>query len=103
MSTAGLYMLIAVSVAVIAFVVWPLLFSTNRTLSMEELASPLTEEYQGTLDALRALDFDFQTGKILEEDHRLQRAQLVARGAELLRILDQSPVAPSKTKTKNRK
>ncbi len=39
-------------------------------------------------DAIRELDFDHQTGKIDDEDYRLQRERWVERGIAVLKALD---------------
>ncbi len=92
MSTAGLFLSLAISVTVLAFVLWPLLFGTTKPkASATSEDSDLQTDREAILDTLRTLDFDFQTGKILEEDYRLQRAQLVARGADVLRQIDEMP------------
>jgi hypothetical protein len=58
-------------------------------------ADHLLAEYEQTLTALRDLDFDHATGKIADEDHAPQRAQLAAQGAALLRQLDALGIQPA--------
>lgn len=50
--------------------------------------SALMAERDRLLGALQELDFDYALGKIPEEDYPAQRAQLLQRGAEILRSLD---------------
>jgi hypothetical protein len=90
MSAAGLFMLLAISVAVIAFIIWPLVFAAPESRPVSTVQS-LQNEREAVLDALQALDFDYQTGKLLEEDYRVQRAALVARGTDILRQIDELP------------
>jgi hypothetical protein len=102
MSTAGLFMLLAIGVGVIAFVLWPVLFAGNAAQSASDGAiQTLQDEREAILETLRTLDFDYQTGKLVEDDYRVQRSRLVAHGAEILRQIDQLP-AP-KTNRKSRK
>jgi hypothetical protein len=50
--------------------------------------SALLAERDRILNALQELDFDHVLGKIPDEDYPAQRAQLLQRGAEVLRKLD---------------
>jgi ribosomal protein L32 len=49
-----------------------------------EQSQTLKERRQNILYALRELDFDFQTGKVIEQDHRALRARLMAEAAWLI-------------------
>jgi hypothetical protein len=51
-------------------------------------ADRLRAEYEDLLAELRDLEFDHATGKINAEDFALLRAQLVARGADVLKQLE---------------
>ena len=95
MSTAGLFVLFALTIGVLAFIAWPLMTRTDAD-SVEaplpdattDLEVRLQRDYDATLVTLRDLDFDFQTGKLTEVDYYLQREALVTRGADLLRQID---------------
>lgn len=89
MSSAGLFILIAVGVGVLAFVLWPLVFGGVRDPNTSHSARALHDQREAILDAIRVLDFDFQTGKIIEDEYRLQRASLVTHGADILRQIDE--------------
>lgn len=52
----------------------------NRTVEKED---PHTRKI-ATYAAIRDLDFDFQTGKVTDEDYQLVRAQLVNEAAQLV-------------------
>ena len=56
--------------------------------------SSLLAERERLLNALQELDFDFQLGKIPEEDYPVQRADLLHKGADVLKKLDS--LAPSR-------
>jgi hypothetical protein len=55
----------------------------------EHEISTLLAERDRILNSLQELDFDYAVGKIPEEDYPTQRASLVARGAAVLRRLDE--------------
>ena len=102
MSVAGIMVLIAMALGVLTFVTWPLITQAAASNSSQygDQSSPadggqlaanlaaLHSTYDQTLTTIRDLDFDFQTGKLLAEDHRQQRATLVATAADLLRKID---------------
>jgi rubrerythrin len=50
--------------------------------------SALMAEYDRMVNTLQEIDFDNTLGKIPAEDFPIQRAELLAKGAELLRKLD---------------
>jgi hypothetical protein len=110
MSAAGLFVLVGVSVGVAAFILWPLVFGAAAQAEIEAIAArdraladapasqtALQHQHQAILDELRAVEFDYQTGKLLAEDYQKDRARLVALGAETLRAIDALKNAPVKT------
>src|SRR5579864_6962815 len=96
MSTAGLFVLFALTIGVLTFIAWPLMTRTDSPDTVEagppdgviDSASRLQRDYGATLITLRDLDFDFQIGKLTAADYGPQREALVARGADLLRQID---------------
>lgn len=96
MSTAGLFVLFALTIGVLTFIAWPLMTRTDSPGTIEagppdgviDSVSRLQRDYDATLITLRDLDFDFQTGKLTTADYGPQREMLVARGADLLRQID---------------
>jgi len=95
MSVAAIFVLLAVTVGVLAFVLWPLISrsavasgSPSAELIVDPALPGLLREYQGVLGTVRDLDFDFQTGKLLTDDYQQQRVQLTTQGADLLRQID---------------
>lgn len=93
MSTAGLFVLLALTVGVLTFIAWPLIAGTDKAESeapdmAADSPAGLQREYDATLVTLRDLDFDFQTGKLAAADYHSQREGLMVRGAELLRQID---------------
>jgi RNA polymerase-binding transcription factor DksA len=61
-------------------------------------SSALMAERDRVINALQELDFDFKLGKIPDEDYPVQRAELLQKGAEILRKLD--TVAPTGSRAK---
>ena len=86
----GLAMLIAVA----AFVAQPLVVRSRALPSSESPRDKLLAERDALYVSLRDLDFDFQTGKLLEVDYRAAREQYVVRGVEILKQLDAAEVRP---------
>jgi hypothetical protein len=49
---------------------------------------------EALLDAIRALDFDHETGKMPDEEFETQRAHLMSEAAATLQALDSLPAVP---------
>jgi hypothetical protein len=82
----------AIAVIVAAYVAQPLLVKARVNATAED--SPrerLLAERDTVYAAIRDLDFDFQTGKLLEVDYRAVRDKYAARGVEILKELDAMP------------
>jgi hypothetical protein len=72
----------------VAFVIaWPVLRRLPPTGPALHTDS-LDREHETILGALRDLDFDQATGKVDAEEYTLQRASLMAQGAEVLKQLE---------------
>ena len=94
MSIGSFILALAFIVAIGMIVAWPLITNTKeKNDSGTRNLSPLQEQYDAVVMSLRDLDFDFQTGKLLDADYQLQRERLVQMGADLLRQLDEQGVA----------
>jgi hypothetical protein len=93
MNLAAIIIGVAIAVAVAAYVAEPLIRGQrdrkHQTSNINYQGADLELEYRATLEAIRELDFDFQTGKIVEEDYQLLRERYVLQGAALLQKLDQ--------------
>jgi len=83
----GLAMLIAVA----AYIAQPLAGRSRALPSSESPRDKLLAERDALYVTIRDLDFDFQTGKLLETDYRSMREKHVARGVEILKQLDATP------------
>jgi hypothetical protein len=84
---------IVLAVAAFAFVMAPLWRRAGRPAEQPAEAPELTElvhERDVTLKTLRDLDFDYQLGKLSEEDYQALRAQYAVQGVAILQELDAS-------------
>ena len=91
MNIGSLLVALAIVIAVLPFVLEPLLRKPAKnalSLSTANGNDP-TEEHRAVLLALRDLDFDYQLGQVTEEDYKLLRAQLVAQAARFLQQQEQ--------------
>lgn len=90
MDIAAILIGVAMAALVAAYVAEPLLRRRRRAKpASRDPRAEVEAEYRAALRAIRDLDFDFQTGKLLEADYRALRERSVAEGAALLKRLDQ--------------
>lgn len=94
MDIGSVFLILALLILVGLFVSKPLF--ERRAIQVSSLSdredhdlSHLLAERDRILNALQEMDFDYNLGKIPEEDYPAQRAALVQRGAEVLRQLDE--------------
>jgi len=101
MELGAIFLILAVLIAVGMYLYGPFMSRGQRTATIEsQKISSLMAERDRVISALRELDFDFNLGKIPEEDYPTQRASLLQKGAEILKKLDElapSPVHKSPT------
>ncbi|MBM3144895.1 MAG: hypothetical protein FJ010_07960 [Chloroflexi bacterium] len=90
MDIGSIFLILALFLLTALFVGQPLFDrkSAAGRHSTSELSTLLAERDR-ILNAISELDFDYTLGKIPAEDYPLQRGQLVQRGAEVLRQLDE--------------
>jgi hypothetical protein len=90
MDIGSILLILALLVFVTAFVLRPLQDNHAQVVSRQEhQVSALMAERDRLLDALLELDSDRELGKVPQEVYAGQRRDLVTRGAEVLRRLDQ--------------
>ena len=97
MDSVAILLGLAIAALVAAYGAQPLMGKTGRRRSegggrqseVESRKAALESEYRAALEAIRDLDFDFQTGKVLEQDYGPLREKYAAQGAALLQELDQ--------------
>lgn len=94
---ASLFLILAVALLVGLYISRPLV---NRRSANEKLIRPAAEEKEirrstllaerdRVLTALQDLEFDYTLGKIPAEDYPVQRVELLSKGANTLRALDE--------------
>jgi zinc-ribbon domain len=87
---SAILLLIALLLGVGLYLAAPLIFDSRRRSTNEESSeiSSLMAERDRVINSLQELDFDFKLGKIPDEDYPTQRAELLQKGADILRKLD---------------
>lgn len=89
MDIGAIFFTLAVITLVGMYVGQPFFQRRGRRASQEDHeVSALMAEYDRAVNTLQELDFDHSLGKIPAEDYPRQRAELLAKGADLLRRLD---------------
>jgi hypothetical protein len=89
MDIGAIFFTMALITLVGMYVGQPFIQQRGRRNSQDDHeVSALMAEYDRAVNSLQELDFDNSLGKIPEEDYPLQRAELLAQGADLLRKLD---------------
>ncbi len=90
MDIGSIFLILSLAILVALFVARPFIEARRRLSTQEEHEiSSLLAERETVLRALQELDFDYDLGKIPEEEYPQQRQALLARGAEVLRRLDE--------------
>ena len=102
MEIGSVFLVLAVVLGVGIYVTQPFLERRGRKITAEahEL-SALMAERERVVNALQELDFDYNLRKIPAEDYPVQRAELLQKGAEILKQLD--TLSPASQPASNRK
>lgn len=96
MDIGAIFFTLAVITLVGMFVGQPFIQRRGRRASQEDHeVSALMADYDRAVNTLQELDFDNSLGKVPAEDYHRQRAELLVKGADLLRKLDAHAPAPS--------
>ena len=96
MDIGAIFFTLAVVTLVGLYVGQPYIQRRGRRASQEDREySALMAEYDRAVNTLQELDFDNALGKVPAEDYPKQRADLLAKGADLLRRLDAFALSPS--------
>lgn len=96
MSLGGIILLLAFLTLVIAVVLWPLMGTPRRPgdeFGIMPVIAQLKAEREAILQVVSDLDFDYQTGKLPQEDYLVQRESLMRRGVEILRQIEAEQTA----------
>lgn len=91
MDLSAIFFVLAVLILVGMYLYAPFTGRTRRSAvgREEHEVSSLMAERDRMINALQELDFDFKLGKVPEEDYPAQRAELLQKGADILRKLDE--------------
>jgi hypothetical protein len=103
MDIAAIFFTLAVLTLVSVFIAQPYLQKKSRRGQLlDHDLSALLAEYDRTVSSLQEMDFDYTLGKIPQDDFPKQRAELLSRGAEVLRQLDSPQTKISRVLSKMR-
>lgn len=90
MDLGSFFLILALLIVVALFVARPFFENKSQSVTEQEhQISALMAERDRVINALQELDFDYQMGKIPEEDYPVERNALMQLGAETLRALDE--------------
>ncbi len=89
MQLTAIFFTLAVLIFVGIYLYAPFMERRARRVTEEEHElSALMAERDRVINSLQELDFDFKLNKIPEEDYPIQRANLLQKGADILRQID---------------
>ena len=89
MQLTAIFFTLAVLIFVGIYLYAPFLERRARRVTEEEHElSALMAERDRVINSLQELDFDYKLNKIPEEDYPTQRAELLQKGADILRQID---------------
>ncbi|MBI1793131.1 MAG: zinc-ribbon domain-containing protein [Chloroflexi bacterium] len=96
MDIGAILLLLALLLGIGLYLAAPLMNNRARRGREEsQETSSLMAERDRVVNSLQELDFDFKLGKIPEEDYPIQRAELLQKGAGILKKLDAlTPTSP---------
>lgn len=90
MQIVSIFFTLGILIFVGVFLYMPFLERRARRVTVEEHeTSTLLAERERVVNSLQELEFDYKLGKVPEEDYPTQRANLLQRGADILRKLDE--------------
>lgn len=104
MELGSLFLVLAVLVVVGIYLYAPFTARARRARTSESHeVSALQAERDRVINSLQEIDFDFKLGKIPAEDYPEQRAELLQKGSDILRKLDElAPVSASASNVETR-
>jgi len=90
MELSAIFFVLAVLILVGMYLYAPFVTRGRLAISEQEHEiSSLMAERDRIINALQELDFDFNLGKVPPEDYPIQRGELLQKGADILRKLDE--------------
>lgn len=98
MQIVSIFFALGILILVGVYLYMPFLERRARRVTEEEHeTSTLMAERERVVNSLQELEFDYSLGKVPEEDYPAQRANLLQKGADVLRRLDE--LAPIKAQS----
>jgi DNA repair exonuclease SbcCD ATPase subunit len=89
MDLASLFILLAILIPVVAYLVFPLVERAETgSVDEEHRLSLLEAERERLLSNIAELDMDHSMGKLVRQDYENERAAKLARGADVLKQID---------------
>lgn len=88
MTIGSILLSVALLLVVTLFVARPFLLAGRRTVDDLSQQEALEAQKEAVLAEIRALDFDYETGKVPEEEYEALRREQLAEAAQLLKALD---------------
>lgn len=90
MDISALFFTMAILILVGMYLYAPFIHKKTRRIAEDSHdLSALMAERDRVLSSLQELDFDFNLGKVPEEDYPPQRTNLLQKGADILRRIDE--------------
>ncbi|MCZ2128344.1 MAG: zinc-ribbon domain-containing protein [Anaerolineales bacterium] len=100
MELGTLFLVLAALILIGSYLYFPFINQAQKAdASATHETSALKAERDRVVSSLQELDFDFKLGKIPAEDYPEQRAELLKKGADILRKLDE--LEPALTSARN--
>ena len=91
MTLGSILLATAVLILVGLFVFRPLLLPHVPRVAGPTKREQLNAEKEALLTEIKALDFDFETGKLPSAEYESERSERVQKAADILRTLDEMP------------
>ena len=90
MDIGAIFILLALTILVAMYLAQPYMEKRAKMVSVEELElSALFAERDDAISALKELEFDNTLGKVPAEDYPTQKAELMQKGADAMRHIDE--------------
>ena len=90
MDIGAIFILLALTILVAMYLAQPYMEKRAKMVSVEELElSALFAKRDDAIDALKELEFDNTLGKVPADDYPIQRAELMQKGADAMRHIDE--------------
>lgn len=101
MSIGSLLLGVTLLILVGLFLARPFLLANARYDRQKSQRQELLAQKEAVLARIRVLEFDYETGTILEADYQQQRQEMVAEAAGILKQLDELPSGAVETAPTN--